>query len=85
MNNNENKKDRGFSQGITLIIIGVCVMPINKWIRTVIVLALLACGFILYQQKADSTSFKERIEIRTRSHPRIIFDDDDFDDDFDDD
>ena len=114
MSNNENNKEKGFSQGIILIIIGViftmvtlfdfdinwyvvakmwpllliiigvCIMPINKWIRTVIALALLAFGCVLYQQKADDECCKDKIEIRTRSHHRIIWDDDDIDDDFDD-
>lgn len=111
MENNEKKNDKGFSKGVTLIIIGViftlvtlfdfeldwylvakmwpllliiigvCIMPINKWIRLAITIALLAFGAALYQQKADVTRV-DRIEIRKGSHPRIIFDDDDdFDDD----
>ena len=107
MSNNENNKEKGFTQGIILIIIGiiftfvtlfdfdidwyvvakmwqllliiigVCIMPINKWIRTVVALALLAFGFVLYQQKADDTCCKDKIEIRTRSHHGIFWDDDD--------
>lgn len=109
MSNNENNKDKGFSQGITLIIIGViftfvtifdydidwhammklwplllviigvCIMPINKWIRTIIALALLAFGFVAYQHKADDTRIIDKTELRSRSNTTIIINDDDDD------
>ena len=48
---------------ILLIIIGVCVMPINKWIRTVVVLVLLALGFVAYQNKANDEKIIDKTEI----------------------
>ena len=111
MSNNENNKEKGFSQGIILIIIGViftmvtlfdfdinwyvvakmwpllliiigvCIMPINKWVRTVIALVLLALGCVLYHQKADDTCCKNKVEIITRSHRGVFWDDDEIDDD----
>lgn len=115
MSNNTNKKDKGFGQGITLIIIGViftmmtifdfdidwhimsklwpllliiigvCVMPINKWIRFAITMVLLAVGVIAYQQTADNGTTKviNKTEIKKKtkksdkkSHTRIIIDSD---------
>ncbi len=111
MDNNENKKDKGFGQGITLIIIGViftlvtmfdfdldwhllakmwpllliiigvCIMPINKWIRLAITLALMAFGIVMYQQKAGDTSFIDKIEIKTNSNNKRVIIHEDFDDD----
>ena len=114
MNNNDNKKDKGFSQGITLIvigviftlitifdfeidwrvmakmwpllliIIGVCIMPINKWIRTVIALVLLAFGAVAYNQKAEVAKSVNKTEYKIqqkKSHKTIIINDDDDDDD----
>lgn len=47
-----------------LIIIGVCIMPINRWIRTVIALVLLAVGFIAYQSRVcDTTKVINETEI----------------------
>lgn len=110
MNNEEKKKNDGFVNGVTLIligvvalmvtffdfeidwhvltemwpllliIIGVCIMPINRWIKLVVTLVLLAVGIVAYQQKADGTTVVKKVEIKTKSHPRIIFDDDDDDD-----
>lgn len=112
MDNKENKKDKGFSQGITLIvigviftlitvfdfevdwhalsklwpllliIIGVCIMPINKWIRTVIALALLVFGAVAYQQKTEGVRVGNKTEYRINNRTRVIFDDD-IDDDVD--
>lgn len=64
---------------LLLIIIGVCIMPINKWIRTAMVLLLLAFGAVMYHQIEEGELGVEKIEIRTRSHQKIIIDDDDFD------
>ncbi|MBQ6084797.1 MAG: hypothetical protein IJK92_10690 [Bacteroidales bacterium] len=107
MNNEEKKKNDGFANGLTLIIIGViltlvtlfdfeidwhalsemwpllliiigvCIMPINRWIRFVITMVLLAVGIVAYQHQADGTTIVKKVEIKTNSHPRIIFDDDD--------
>lgn len=38
---------------LMLIIIGVCIMPINRWVRTAIAVILLAVGFYAYQNKVD--------------------------------
>lgn len=46
-----------------LIIIGVCLMPINRWIRTALALMLLIIGYAAYQQKADVTRVINRTEI----------------------
>lgn len=112
MNDNENKRDKGFGQGITLIvigviftlvtvfdfeidwhvlsklwpllliIIGVCIMPINKWIRAAIAFALLVFGVMAYQQKVEGTTkVKNKTEFRIKSHQRVFFDDDDDSDD----
>lgn len=66
---------------VLLIIIGVCVMPINKWIRTVIALVLLALGAVAYHQKAGEddgcTKVHNRVEYRTHSHTYYDCDDDD--------
>ena len=112
MDNNEKEKDRGFSQGIILIIIGViftlitvfdfeinwhvmsklwpllliiigvCIMPINKWIRTAIALVLLVFGAMAYHEKADgntdnSSKIRNRVEYKMKSHSSMDFDDDD--------
>ena len=62
---------------LLLVIIGVCVMPINKWIRTVIALVLLAFGFLAYQSKAEGETKFNKTEIISR----FCNDDDSFDDD----
>jgi len=46
-----------------LIIIGVCLMPINRWLRTAIALLLLVLGFVAYQNKADSDKVLDKTEI----------------------
>lgn len=70
---------------VLLIIIGVCIMPINKWIRTVIALILLAVGAVAYHQKADVTSVNNKTEYRSKCTRVIIDNDLDDDDDFDND
>ena len=67
---------------VLLIIIGVCIMPINKWIRTVIALALLVFGAVAYQQKTDGIRVGNKTEYRINNRTRVIFDDD-IDDDVD--
>ena len=66
---------------ILLIIIGVCIMPINKWIRTVIALVLLVIGAVAYHQKAEGdegrTKVHNRIEYNLHSHTYYDCDDDD--------
>jgi len=39
---------------VLLIIIGVCLMPINKWLRTLLAVALFALGYWAYENKYDS-------------------------------
>lgn len=48
---------------LLLIIAGVCIMPVNRWIRTAVVLVLLAAGYIAYQNKADVTRVINKTEI----------------------
>lgn len=36
---------------LMLIIIGVCMLPINKWIKTILTVALLIFGLLAYQNK----------------------------------
>ena len=66
---------------ILLIIIGVCIMPINKWIRTVIALVLLVLGAVAYHQKAEGdegwTKVHNRIEYKSHTHTYYDCDDDD--------
>ena len=57
-----------------LILIGVCIMPINKWIRTVLALMLIAFGVAAYQIKADGKKDIDKTEIISRFYD----DDDDF-------
>ena len=59
---------------LLLIIIGVCIMPVNRWIRTAIALALLAFGVMAYQHKADSPKIINKTEIISS----FTDDDDDF-------
>ena len=68
---------------LLLIIIGVCIMPIDKWIRTVIALVLLSLGAVAYLQKANGdgcTKVINKTEYKIKSHSRVVFDDDDDDD-----
>ena len=48
---------------LLLIIIGVCIMPINRWIRTVLALLLLALGFVAYQNKINDDKVLDKTEI----------------------
>ena len=111
MNDKENKKDNGFAQGITLIIIGViftlisvfdyeinwhvlgkmwpvlliiigvCIMPINKWIRTVIAILLLAFGAVIYHQRTEDYGCDTKVRrtneciVEPRSHGDCDYDD----------
>lgn len=61
---------------LILIIIGVCLMPINRWVRTAIALALLVLGFVAYQNKMDEKIIINKTEIIS------TFSGDDDDDDF---
>lgn len=38
---------------ILLIIIGICIMPINKWIKTALALALVTLGILAYQNRVN--------------------------------
>jgi len=60
---------------LLLIIIGVCIMPINRWLRTCIALVLLLLGCWAYQNKIDGKKVIDKTEIISS------FSDDD-DDDF---
>lgn len=66
---------------LLLIIIGVCIMPINKWVRTVIALILLVFGAVMYHQKASDedgcTKVHNRIEYKINKHSHSDWDDDD--------
>ena len=62
---------------LLLIIIGVCIMPINKWVRTVVLFALVAAGLIAYHSKTENvTKVIDKTEIRS------VFSGDDDDDDY---
>lgn len=37
-----------------LIIIGVCIMPINRWIRMAVAVVLLALGYVAYQNRLSN-------------------------------
>ncbi len=60
---------------ILLIIIGICIMPINKWIKTALALSLLALGIMAYQNRVEDDKEINKVEIISS------FSDDD-DDDF---
>ena len=70
---------------VLLIIIGVCVMPINKWIRTAIALVLLTLGAIAYNQKAGCdegwTKVDNRVEYKSHTQSFHFDMDDDEEDD----
>ena len=42
---------------LALIILGVCIMPINRWVRVSIVTVLVACGCLAYISKVDSYKY----------------------------
>ena len=65
---------------IILIIIGICLLPINKWIRTALALALVALGVMAYQNRVEEGKNGKTVEIISS-----YFDDDDDYDDNDDD
>lgn len=60
---------------LLLIIIGVCIMPINKWIKTVIALILLAFGCVMYSCR---TKLVEKQPRRIEMIKTTVVDDDDF-------
>lgn len=60
---------------ILLIIIGICIMPINKWIKTALALSLVALGIMAYQNRVEEDKVIDKVEIISS------FSDDD-DDDF---
>ena len=65
---------------IILIIIGICLLPINKWIRTALALALVALGVMAYQNRVEEGKNGKTVEIISS----YFDDDDDYDDDDDD-
>ena len=60
---------------ILLIIIGICIMPINKWIKTALALSLVTLGVMAYQNRVEDDKVIDKVEIISS------FSDDD-DDDF---
>ncbi|MGN0033759.1 MAG: hypothetical protein ACI358_08315 [Candidatus Limimorpha sp.] len=42
---------------LILIILGVCIMPINRWVRVSIVTVLVVCGCLAYISKVDSCKY----------------------------
>lgn len=60
---------------ILLIIIGICIMPINKWIKTALALSLVTLGIMAYQNRVEDDKVIDKVEIISS------FSDDD-DDDF---
>jgi hypothetical protein len=60
---------------ILLIIIGICIMPINKWIKTALALSLVTLGIMAYQNRVKEDKVINKVEIISS------FSDDD-DDDF---
>ena len=65
---------------IILIIIVICLLPINKWIRTALALALVALGVMAYQNRVEEGKNGKTVEIISS----YFDDDDDYDDDDDD-
>ena len=61
---------------ILLIIIGICIMPINKWIKTALALSLVTLGIMAYQNRVKEDKHVNKVEIISS-----YFDDDDDDDD----
>lgn len=60
---------------LILIIIGICIMPVNRWVRTILATVLIIVGFIAYQSKVCDEKHIDKTEIISS------FSDDD-DDDF---
>lgn len=48
---------------IILIIIGICLLPINKWIRAALALALVALGIMAYQNRIEEGKSGKTVEI----------------------
>lgn len=48
---------------ILLIIIGICIMPINKWVKTALALSLLALGIMAYQNRIEEGKGGKTVEI----------------------
>lgn len=61
---------------ILLIIIGICIMPINKWVKTALALSLVALGIMAYQNRIEEGKGGKTVEIISS-----YLDDDDDDDD----
>ena len=62
---------------ILLIIIGICIMPINKWIKTALALSLVTLGIMAYQNRVEEGKGGKTVEIISSYYN----DDDDDDDD----
>ena len=66
MNNDEKKKNDGFANGVTLIVIGVCIMPINRWVKMAVILFLVAVGLVAYNHKTEHvTKVINKMEMRS--------------------
>lgn len=61
---------------ILLIIIGICIMPINKWIKTALALSLVTLGIMAYQNRVEEDKDVNKVEVISS-----YFNDDDDDDD----
>ena len=61
---------------ILLIIIGICIMPINKWIKTALALSLVTLGIMAYQNRLEEDKDVNKVEVISS-----YFNDDDDDDD----
>lgn len=48
---------------ILLIIIGICIMPINKWVKTALALSLVALGIMAYQNRIEEGKGGKTVEI----------------------
>ena len=63
---------------VLLIIIGVCIMPVNRWIRLIAAVVLLAFGYAAYCYKANVV---EKRPSKIEMIKTIVVDDYDYDDD----
>ena len=61
---------------ILLIIIGICIMPINKWIKTALALSRVTLGIMAYQNRVEEGKSGKTVEIISS-----YYNDDDDDDD----
>lgn len=50
---------------LLLIIIGVCIMPINRWIKTAVAVVLLVVGYYAYQGKISVVESVEKTEMES--------------------